>query len=168
MACGFDLFGLPLWSCGFSRACGFGLVGLSPWSPLLLSLACGFGISACHLGPLVCSLCRSGLLLWPSVDPPLPPFAFMANEASKRRKVDGSSWSRAQLRNVGIILTNVAGRCIHNVANPNGLVRAMSMRDRLLVAITDCDKAAILQFYVRRALSQSIEKTCRSPAVRIF
>ena len=88
----------------------------------------------------------------------------METRPEKRKRADGDAsnvWSQSQLRAAGIILTKIAARNADIVENPESMIRAMALRDRFLLAVTEGDKpatSAILRSLGRATIDKEILK----------
>jgi len=63
-------------------------------------------------------------------------------------------WTQSQLQSAGVMLTRVTAKVALEVTKPKAMVRAMALRDRLLMAISLDDQPAVST--VLRALGRAV------------
>ena len=68
----------------------------------------------------------------------------MATKRKSQLDKNAFGWTQSQLRSAGVVLTRVTAKVALEVTNPKAMVRAMALRDRLLMAISLDDLAISL------------------------
>ena len=88
----------------------------------------------------------------------------MEIRSKKRTRADGetlNAWSQSQLQAAGVILTKITKRNADVVQNPDAMIRAMALKDRFLLAVTEGDRpatSAILRSLGRAIIDKEILK----------